>query len=150
MTTRPFRFGVVAAFARSADDWLARARRVEDLGYSTLVVPDGLRFSLAPWPALTAAATATRSLRVGPYVLDNDYRHPVLVAKDAASLDLLSGGRLEVGIGAGRPDAAADNRMLGLSFDSGSVRVARLAESIALLKRAFAGEQGGSSGTYYQ
>src|SRR5438477_8491690 len=149
MSTRPFRFGVVAAFARSADDWLARARRVEDLGYSTLVVPDGLRFSLAPWPALTAAATATRSLRVGPYVLDNDYRHPVLVAKDAASVDLLSGGRLELGIGAGRPNAAEDNRMLGLDFDSGGVRVSRFAEAIALLKHAFAGEPVNAS-THYQ
>ena len=148
MTCRPFRFGVVAAFARSVDDWLARARRVEALGYSTLVVPDGLRHTLAPWPALTAAAAATRTLRLGTYVLDNDYRHPVLVAKDAASLDLLSDGRLELGIGAGRPSAAEDNHMLGLEFDSGATRVARLAASISVLKPLLNGETVTSRGPY--
>src|SRR5436305_367966 len=84
-------------------------------------------------------ARPTRTLRIGTYVLDNDYRHPVLVAKDAASLDLLSDGRFELGIGAGRPNAADDNRMLGLSFDAGSVRVARLAEGITLLKTLLSG-----------
>ena len=108
-----------------------------------------MRFSLAPWPALTAAATATRSLRVGPYVLDNDYRHPVLVAKDAASLDFLSGGRLELGIGAGRPAAADDNRMLGLPFDRGSVRLARLAEALLLLKPLLGGQSASGSGPHY-
>lgn len=150
MSPRPFRFGVVAAFARSADEWLAKARRAEQLGYSTLVMPDGLRYPLlAPWPALATAAAATRSLRVGTYVLDNDYRHPVLVAKDAASLDLLSGGRLELGIGAGRPTAAEDNQMLGQTFDSGAVRLARLAESIALLQPLLAGETASTRGKYY-
>src|SRR5439155_26746297 len=95
ITQRPFRFGVVAAAARSADEWLAKARRVESLGYSTLVMPDTLRYTLSPFPALAAAAAATRTLRVGTYVLDNDFRHPVLLAKEAASLDLVSGGRHE-------------------------------------------------------
>jgi probable F420-dependent oxidoreductase len=137
---RPFRFGVVAAFARSGEDWAAEARRVEALGYATLVVPDNLRHTLAPLPAMAMAAAATRSLRVGTYVLANDLRHPVLLAKDAASLDLLSGGRLELGIGAGRPNAADDYRMLGLPFESGGVRLARLAESLRVLKGLLAGE----------
>src|SRR5580765_971526 len=115
---RPFRFGVVAAAARSGDEWIARARRVESLGYATLVMPDNLQYTLAPLPALAAAAT--RTLRLGTYVLPNDFRHPVLLAKDVATLDLLSGGRFELGLGAGRPDAARDNKMLGLPFDSGA------------------------------
>jgi probable F420-dependent oxidoreductase len=83
-------------------------------------------------------------------VLANDLRHPVLLAKDVASLDLLSGGRFELGLGAGRPDAAAENRMLGLPFDAGSVRVARLAESITVLNALLAGERVSSEGHHYQ
>src|SRR5579864_2606419 len=132
-TNKPFRFGVVAAAARSGDEWIAKARRIESLGYATLVVPDTLRYTLAPLPALASAAAATSTLRVGTYVLANDLRHPVLLAKDVATLDLLSGGRFELGIGAGRPDAAAETRMLGLPFDSGAARVARLAESLSIL-----------------
>jgi probable F420-dependent oxidoreductase len=149
-TPRPFRFGVVAAAARSGEDWIAKARRIEALGYTTLVIPDNLRYTLAPLPALAVAAAATRSLRLGTYVLANDLRNPVLLAKDVATLDLLSGGRVELGIGAGRPDAAAENRMLGLPFDSGAVRVARLAESLAILKKLLTGQRPASDGTFYQ
>jgi probable F420-dependent oxidoreductase len=146
---RPFRFGIVAAAARSGEEWIARARRVESLGYATLVIPDNLRFTLAPLPALAIAAAATRSLRLGTYVLANDLRHPVMLAKDFATLDVLSGGRFELGIGAGRPDSAAENHMLGLPFDAGSARVSRLAESIAILKALLAGQHPGSDGDYY-
>src|SRR5215831_6657951 len=106
--TRPFRFGVVAAQARSAEEWTAKARRIESLGFSTLLMPDGLRYVPAPVPALAAAAAVTSTLRVGTYVLANDFRNPVLVAKDAATVDLVSGGRFELGIGAGRPAASED------------------------------------------
>jgi probable F420-dependent oxidoreductase len=136
----PFRFGVVAAAARSGDEWLARAQRVEALGFDTLGVPDGLRFTLAPLPALAAAAAVTRTLRLTTYVLANDFRNPVLLAKEAASLDFLSGGRFELGIGAGRPNAAADNQALGIPFESGGVRVQRLAESLQALKAALTTE----------
>src|SRR5690348_16311300 len=139
-TSHPFRFGVVAALARSGEEWIAKARGAESLGYATLVMPDGLRHSLAPLPALTAAAAATRSLRVGTYVIANDFRNPVMLAKEAATLDLLSGGRFELGMGAGRPTAAADNRMLGIPFDTGGVRLARLAESLAIVKALLAGD----------
>jgi probable F420-dependent oxidoreductase len=146
---RPFRFGVVSAAARSADDWLTRVRRIEALGFDTLVIPDNLQYTLAPLPALAAAAAATSTLRLGTYVLANDLRNPVLLAKDVATLDLLSGGRFELGLGAGRPDAAAENRVLGLPFDSGAVRVARLAESIAVLKALLHGQRPAAGGTYY-
>ena len=149
MTAHPFRFGVVAAVARSGEEWVAKARAVETLGYATLVMPDGLRHSLAPLPALAAAAVTTRSLRLGTYVIANDYRNPVLLAKEAATLDVLSDGRFELGIGAGRPAAAEDNRMMGLGFDAGGVRVSRLAESLALLKTLLAGETATASGPHY-
>ena len=82
-------------------------------------------------------------------MLANDLRNPVLLAKDVATLDLLSGGRFELGLGAGRPDAAAENRMLGLPFDSGAVRVARLAESIGMVKALLAGQRVSTGETYY-
>lgn len=147
--THPFRFGVVTAFARTGDEWAQTARRVESLGYSTLMIPDNLRYTLAPLPALAVAATVTRTLRVGTYVLANDFRNPVLLAKDVATLDLLSGGRVELGLGAGRPDAAEENRMLGMGFDRGGVRVARLAESVALLKQLLAGQTVTAPGPSY-
>jgi probable F420-dependent oxidoreductase len=150
MPHRPFRFGVVAAQARNGDEWADKARRVEALGFATLVMHDGLRYTLAPLPALAAAAAVTRTLRLGTYVMANDYRNPVLLAKEAATLDVLSGGRFELGIGAGRPAAAEDNSMLGLTFDSGGVRLARLAESVALIKPLLAGQRATASGPHYQ
>lgn len=149
MTNRPFRFGVVAAQARSGEEWATKARQIEALGYATLVIPDNVEYTLAPFPALATAAAATRTLRVGTYVIANDYRNPVMLAKEAASLDLLSGGRFELGLGAGRPTAAADNRMLGIPFDAGGVRVARLAESLAIIKPLLAGERTSLAGAHY-
>lgn len=149
MTGRLFRFGVVAAQARSGEEWAERARRIESMGYATVLTPDGLKYTLAPLPALTAAAMATRSLRVGTYVIANDFRNPVLLAKEAATVDLLSGGRFELGIGVGRPAAAEDNRMLGIPFDSGALRVARLAESLAVLKALLSGQTVTAAGPHY-
>jgi probable F420-dependent oxidoreductase len=149
MTGHPFRFGVVAAQARTGDEWAEKARRIESMGYSSLVMPDGLRYTLAPLPALAAAAAVTRTLHVGTYVIANDFRNPVLLAKEAATLAVLSGGRFELGIGAGRPAAAEDNRMMGIGFDSGGARVGRLAESLALLKALLAGEPATAAGPHY-
>jgi probable F420-dependent oxidoreductase len=146
---KPFRFGVVAAQARSGEEWADKARRVESMGYATLLMPDGLRYTLAPLPALTAAAMVTRTLRVGTYVIANDYRNPVFLAKEAATVDVLSDGRFELGIGVGRPDAAEDNHMLGIPFDSGAVRVSRLAESLALIKALWSGQPATASGPHY-
>ena len=91
----------------------------------------------------------TATLRVGPYVLVNDYRNPAMVARESATLDLLSGGRFELGIGAGRPGADADYAQLGIPFDSPSVRVERLAESLAIIKSTLSGETLDAAGPHY-
>jgi probable F420-dependent oxidoreductase len=138
--TRPFRFGVVAAQAPTGAAWSDLARRVESAGSDTLVMPDNVSFGHAVFPALAAAAAVTARLHVGTYVLANDFRHPVQVAKESATLAVLSGGRFELGLGAGRPDSARENAMLGLGFDRPGVRVDRLVESIGIIKRLLAGD----------
>jgi probable F420-dependent oxidoreductase len=150
MTARAFRFGVVTALAGSAEEWTAKARRTESLGYSTLVTPDRLQYTLAPMPALAAAAVATRSLRVGTYVIANDFRNPVLLAKEAATLDLVSGGRLELGIGIGLgADAAPNPSMLGIPADSTAARTERLRESLRMIKGLWAGQAMSATGSGY-
>lgn len=120
------------------DDWLAMVRRVEALGYSTFLALDHVVRGLDPVAALMAAAMATSTLRVGGFVFDNDFRHPVFLAKAAASLDVLSGGRLELGIGAGWLKEEYDKT--GIPFDAAGVRIARMTESVQLLKRIFEDE----------
>src|SRR5579862_6039645 len=110
---RTFRFAAQLSTAPGSDgpdgppprdlarSWAEQARKAEGLGYSTLLMPDHFGDQLAPVPALMAAADATTTLRIGTLVFDNDYRHPVVLAKEASTLDALSGGRLELGLGAG-------------------------------------------------
>jgi probable F420-dependent oxidoreductase len=145
---RPFRFGVQAALTPTAAEWTDLAKRVEALGYDTFSVPDhiGGRFSWAP--ALMAAAAATTTLRIGTLVLDNDFRHPALTASEAATLDVLSNGRLELGIGAGW--MLEDYTSSGIPFDSPGVRVDRLEESLKIIKPLLRGESVTLNGTYYQ
>jgi probable F420-dependent oxidoreductase len=134
--THPFRFGVQASGPASAGEWAELARKVEDLGYSTLTCADHLDEQFAPIPALTAAALATSTLRVGAMVLANDYRHPVLAAKEAATVDVLSEGRFEVGLGAGW--MTTDYEQSGIPHDRAGVRVDRMVEAIAVMKGLFA------------
>ena len=110
-------------------------------------MPDHLGRQLAPIAALTAAAAATMTLRIGPFVLANDYRHPLILAREMATLDVLSGGRLELGLGAGW--RVTDYRWLGLPYDEPKVRVDRLIESTTILKRLFAGERVTHHGPHY-
>ena len=110
---RPFRFGLMAHGAESRKAWRATAREAEDLGYSTLSISDHVRTQFAPHPSLMAAAEATTELRVGSLVLANDFRHPAMLARDAATIDVLSDGRLELGIGTGW--ARADYEQCGIS-----------------------------------
>ncbi|HEV8583883.1 MAG TPA: TIGR03621 family F420-dependent LLM class oxidoreductase [Methylomirabilota bacterium] len=145
---RPFRFGVNVRTAASHAEWSEKARKVEALGYSVLLVPDHLADLLAPFPALTAAAAATTRLRVGTAVLNNDFRHPVLLAREAASLDVLSDGRLELGMGAGH--MRSEYEQAGLPFDAGATRVERLAESVGIVKRLLEGERVTFAGAHYR
>lgn len=145
---RPFRFGIQSARASSREEWTAKARRIEELGYSTLFIPDHFEDQLAPIPALVAAADATKTLRLGTMVLDNDFRHPVVLAKELATLDLISGGRLEIGIGAGW--MRSDYEQSGIPFDAPGVRIERLAESLTILKGLFADGPLTFSGRHYQ
>ena len=135
----PFRFGVVTAAARSGDEWAAKARRVEALGFSALLTPDRLMTPLSPLAALATAAAVTRTLRVAPFVLAAGLRNPVLLAKECATLSLLSGGRFDVGLGAGV--GADDFRMAGLEFGTPGRRVARLQETLRTVKALLHGQE---------
>ena len=135
-TPRPFRF--LADPGEFADGPALRdiARRAESMGYASLVYPDHIVAPLGFLPVLASVAAVTDRLRVQPFVANNDLRHPVLLAQDLATIDVLSGGRVDVGLGAGwnRPEYEA----LGLEFEPVGVRVARLAEAVAVIKGCFA------------
>jgi probable F420-dependent oxidoreductase len=148
VNVRPFRFAVNAARAADASAWSDLARRAEALGYDVLLMPDHISDQLAPIPALTAAAEATTTLRVGSFVFDNDYRNPVMLAKEAATLDLLSGGRLEFGIGAGWN--TRDYEQLGIVYDAPKTRVDRMEEALVLIKRLWTEESVTHAGHHYR
>src|SRR5689334_17226096 len=145
---RRLRFGAGLRGAPSRQAWVDQVRWVEDAGYTTFLAPDHLLTEFAPLTALTAAAAATQTLRIGTYVLANDFRHPAVLAKELATLDVLSDGRLDIGIGAGW--MGADFAQAGLPFDPPGVRIARLAEAIPIMKGLFAGEPVTTAGRYYQ
>jgi probable F420-dependent oxidoreductase len=124
------------------------ARQVESLGYSTLLVPDHFTEQLAPIPALMLAAEATTRLRVGSFVFGNDYHHPAMLAKETATLDLLTDGRLEVGIGAGW--FQGEYQQAGLPFDPPATRIDRMQESVQILKGLWREGPFTFSGRHYQ
>ncbi len=129
---RPFRFGVLASMAGTAKEWAAKVRRFEDHGYHSLLLPDHLDGQLGPLSALGAAAAASDSLRLGTLVLNADLRHPALLAKEAATIDLLSDGRFELGLGAGWD--REEYELAGLTFPPGRVRVERLGEAVRAVR----------------
>ncbi len=146
---RPIRFATQTGGQPSAEDWLARARRLEAIGYETLSLPDHMvGGAWSALPALAAAAAATTRIRLGSLVLDNDFRNPVMLARELATLDVISDGRVEIGLGAGWFDR--DYESTGIPFDRGRVRVARLAEAVRLMKRLFTEDEVTFAGTYYQ
>lgn len=147
MTVRPFRFSVHLGRAKSRVEFSDQIRRVESLGYDTVTVPDHPTGHLLWGPALAVAATVAPSLRVGPFVLDNDFRNPAFVALEAASLDLLSDGRLDLGLGAGW--LGTDYTTAGIPFDPPGVRVAKLAEAVTIVRGAFGGEPLSFTGDHY-
>lgn len=144
---RPFRFGVQLANAASASEWATLARRAEELGYDSVMMPDHFGEQLAPVPALMAAADATTDLKIGALVFANDYKHPVVLAKEVATLDVLSEGRVEFGIGAGWMNT--DYEQSGIPMDPPKVRVDRMIEAVAVLKGAFADGAFSYEGEHY-
>ncbi len=132
--SRRFRFAAQLGGApeRTGASWAAQARKAEDLGYSALLVPDHFGDQLAPLAAITAAACATSTLKVGSLVFDNDYRHPVVLAKEAATIDLLSDGRLEMSLGAGW--MRSDYEESGVPYDPPARRVDRFDEAVQIVK----------------
>ncbi len=149
----PFRFGVINEQMKAPVAWFDHVRRIEALGYSTLLlrdhfVPDFFGDQYAPLPALMAAAGVTTTLRLGTMVIDNDYRHPVMLAKETATLDCLSGGRVELGIGAGW--LRTEYEQAGVPFDRAGVRIDRLAEAIGVIKGFWADQSLTFAGEHYR
>jgi len=145
--TKPFRFAVQTAFAPDGKSWRERARQIEELGYSTLYIPDHFGEQFGPLVALTAAAEATDRLNVGALVLDNDYRHPLVLAKELATLDLFTEGRLEAGIGAGWMKSDYDES--GMPYDSPGTRIDRMVEGLAVMKGLWSQPTFSFSGEHY-
>lgn len=156
---RPFRFGVQSYAPESAAQWRAQARRAEELGFSTFSVADHVIGpgpalkptnhpvqTIAAIPAMAVAAEATSTIRIGSRVLCNDYRNPVMLAKELATLDFFSDGRLELGLGAGWLEN--EYNAIGVPFDSAGIRLDRLEETITLLRAAFADGEINQSGTH--
>jgi probable F420-dependent oxidoreductase len=155
-----FRFGVTLEDVTSVElgahlpegdvarTWGERARRAEELGYATVLVPDHLGGQLAPVPALMAAAAAARTIRIGSLVFNNDLTHPVVLAKNVATLDVLSQGRMELGLGAGW--LRSEYAHAGIPYDPAGVRIDRLAEGLAILKGLFAAGTFSFRGQHYQ
>ena len=152
LNPRPFRFGILGESVRSAAELVDTARHAEMAGYATFLIRDHFieepfGHQLAPVTTLATVAAATKTLRVGSLVICNDYRHPVLLAKEVATLDLLSGGRFELGLGAGfsRPEY----EQAGLPYDPPGVRVDRFAEALQVFKGLFGTEPFTFSGRFY-
>jgi probable F420-dependent oxidoreductase len=138
MARKKFRFGIQTSRASTGDSWRDKARKIEDLGFSTLFMPDHFADQFAPTPALMAAADATTTLRVGGLVLDVDYRHPLVLAKEVATMDVLSGGRVEFGFGAGW--MISDYEQAGMTYDSPGVRISRMKEALRIIKSLWTAE----------
>ena len=148
MGVRKFRFGV-SGRGETLTQWRAFARKAEDLGYSTLDLPDHFSRQLAPLLALVAAGQVTTRLRFATTMLDNDFRHPVMLAKEAATVDLLTEGRFELGVGTG--SQPRDNEQAGIPLDPPGVRVDRMKEVLQILKLYFGSQETLSfTGKHYQ
>jgi probable F420-dependent oxidoreductase len=144
----PFRFGLTTPNGgTSREDWCKRARAIEAAGFSTLLVGDHLIIPMGPFAGMMAAADATTSLRIGTFVLGNDFRHPVYLAQEAASIDRLSGGRLELGLGTGW--YKGDYAMSGIPLDAPGTRIGRLEEAVPIIKGFFSDGPFDFAGRYY-
>jgi probable F420-dependent oxidoreductase len=143
----PFRFGIQASNASSRAEWVDLARRTEGHGYSVLTMPDHFGDQLAPLPAMQTALDATTTLRTCALVYDNDYKHPVVLAKELATMDVLSDGRVEIGLGAGWMKSDYDQS--GIPYDTPGVRVDRFVEGLHIIKEAMRPGAFSFQGTHY-
>ena len=144
---KPFRFGVQLQKSESAADWVAHARRIEDHGYAVATMPDHFDAQFAPVPALQAILSATTTLRASALVFDNDYKHPLVLAKELATMDVLSDGRVEIGLGAGW--MIADYEQAGMTYDRAGVRIDRFVEGLAVIKGVMGAEPFSFEGEHY-
>ena len=144
---RPFRFGIQASNAPSRAEWVSLAQRAEGNGFSCLTMPDHFGDQLAPVPAMTTAFDVTTALRVCALVFDNDYKHPAVLAKELATMDVLSEGRVEIGLGAGW--MLSDYEQLGIPYDSPGVRVDRFVEGLQIIKQCMQPDAFSFTGDHY-
>lgn len=145
--THAFRFGAKATRATSGKEWRDLAKQAEDLGYASFQIDDHFGNQLAPVPAIMAAAAATEKIYVGPHVAGIDFRNPVLFAKEAATIDLLSDGRMMLGLGAGW--SKDDYAIAGIEQASAAVRIERLGEAVQVMRGLWGAEPFSFSGTHY-
>ncbi|MDE3078113.1 MAG: TIGR03621 family F420-dependent LLM class oxidoreductase, partial [Chloroflexota bacterium] len=148
---KPFRFGIQSGLGLAITDpkaWLEDARLVEDVGFSVLLIPDHFGPMLSAMPALMAAAMATTGLRLGTFVINQAWRYPAVLAKEAATVDLLSGGRLELGLGTGW--VPREQEQVGIPFEAPAVRVNRLIEYVKVVKGLLQQESLSFRGEFYQ
>lgn len=147
MTPRPLRFGLSVRKAASLNEWCDLARRAEDAGFDCLQMPDHLGKQFAVGPALASAAAVTSQLRLGCFVYAMDFHHPALLAKEVSTLDLLSNGRIEVGVGAGWNKEEYD--AVGSTFEPPGIRVSRMEEATRILKRLWTEDCVTHQGSFY-
>jgi len=153
MVHHSLRFGVINETVAPAAQWFSLVRQIEALGYATFLIRDHFVADFfgdqyAPLTALMAAAGATTTLRVGSMVLDNDYRHPVLLAKEATTIDALSNGRFELGLGAGW--LRNEYEQAGMPFEPASVRIERLEEALQIIRGLWSEQPVHFAGKHYQ
>lgn len=144
----PFRFGIQLRNAPDGAAWRGLARKAEDLGYSTLFLPDHFGDTWSPTVPLTVAAEVTTALKVGALVYDNDYRHPLVLARDIATMDVMFPGRVEFGLGAGW--MTTDYEQSGIALDSPGTRIARMGEALEIMRRLWSEDAVTFEGTHYR
>jgi probable F420-dependent oxidoreductase len=144
---RPFRFGILAGGASSKKEWVDKVRKAENSGYSLVLMPDHVSSPFSAFAAMVTAAHATTSLRVGSYVLGNDFRNPLALARETVTVDILTEGRLELGLGTGWNKS--DYTQMGIPFDAPGVRVSRLEEALKILQKFYAGSPFTFQGKFY-
>lgn len=145
--TKPFRFGLQLHSPIEGMTWLDSARYAEDQGFSSILIPDHFHHQYGPMTALAAAAAVTTELKVGALVFGNDYRHPTILAKEMATLDQISQGRCEFGIGAGW--MRSDYQQIGMAYERPGVRIDRLIESLKVIKGCWGSEAFDFAGEHY-